>query len=223
MQTRQFLFVLGTAVAVALPSSSLAQTESDADKALREALRKQVEDYRANPTAPAASHAAPAKPAPAPKVETVVVPVPEEPAPAPAAPVKSDTTKAAGGPVFSEVPDEKTSKSQEAMTEALRKQLAAEKAAKAAAAPVTATTVPATTASKPAATPSQPTAPPPARPAATAPEVNQNTSILAGMEAPPAPVNATKQQQLADLLVRYKLDQISSQEYQTERAKIIGK
>jgi hypothetical protein len=40
--------------------------------------------------------------------------------------------------------------------------------------------------------------------------------------APPSPLNAAKEAQLAELLRRYRADEISPEQYHTERAKIIG-
>jgi colicin import membrane protein len=42
------------------------------------------------------------------------------------------------------------------------------------------------------------------------------------MTAPPAPVNSSKQQQLADLLNKYKADQVTPDEYQQQRAAILA-
>jgi type IV secretory pathway VirB10-like protein len=45
---------------------------------------------------------------------------------------------------------------------------------------------------------------------------------LTPIEAPPLPISAAKQQQLQALLVKYQADQISSAEYQTQRAAILS-
>ncbi len=42
------------------------------------------------------------------------------------------------------------------------------------------------------------------------------------LEGPPLPISPEKQQQLAELLRRYKADQISPEEYHAERAKILS-
>ena len=45
---------------------------------------------------------------------------------------------------------------------------------------------------------------------------------LPEMAAPPAPINTTKQQQLTDLLNKYRADQITPEEYQKQRADIMA-
>ena len=42
------------------------------------------------------------------------------------------------------------------------------------------------------------------------------------MDAPPAAISAAKQQKLDTLLVRYKADKITPEEYHAERAKILA-
>ena len=42
------------------------------------------------------------------------------------------------------------------------------------------------------------------------------------IEPPPLPYSAAKQEQLDDLLTKYKADQISSEEYQKQRAAILA-
>lgn len=42
------------------------------------------------------------------------------------------------------------------------------------------------------------------------------------MPAPPLPISAEKQQQLSDLLRRYKADELTPEQYHVERAKILG-
>jgi colicin import membrane protein len=65
---------------------------------------------------------------------------------------------------------------------------------------------------------------------AAAPPGNTPDSNFAGkdlgmkpMAAPPLPIPANKQQELQDLLVKYRADQISPDEYQKERAAILAK
>jgi 2-oxoglutarate dehydrogenase E2 component (dihydrolipoamide succinyltransferase) len=42
------------------------------------------------------------------------------------------------------------------------------------------------------------------------------------LEGPPLPISSEKQQQLRELLQRYKADQVTPEQYQTERAKILA-
>jgi len=48
------------------------------------------------------------------------------------------------------------------------------------------------------------------------------TVTMPDMAAPPPPISAAKQQQLADLLVKYQADQITPDEYQKQRADIMA-
>lgn len=75
--------------------------------------------------------------------------------------------------------------------------------------------------------PATPNTPPMAAPAnqTTAPGVNETAAKQLGLtpiQPPPAPVTAEQQQQLHALLQRYEADQITPEEYQAERAKIMG-
>jgi hypothetical protein len=45
---------------------------------------------------------------------------------------------------------------------------------------------------------------------------------LPPLSAPPLPISAAKDQQLQALLQRYKADQITPEQYQAERAKILA-
>jgi hypothetical protein len=42
------------------------------------------------------------------------------------------------------------------------------------------------------------------------------------LEGPALPISSEKQQRLAELLQRYKADQVTPEQYQTERAKILA-
>jgi hypothetical protein len=47
--------------------------------------------------------------------------------------------------------------------------------------------------------------------------------VFPALEAPPAPVTPEQQQRLSELLQKYQADQITPDQYQAERAKILGK
>jgi len=213
MQTTKFLVVLGAAAALLAPLSAVAAPDSEAQAKLREAMRLKMEELNAQST-PAPAPVAPPAPAPKPKpavVEeikpierppTVVVPVPIEPTTVVVAPAaikapkveKSDTR-------FSEVPDEAQEAKNAQLLESLRAKVAAEKVS----APVVANP---TTPAKPASVFS-------AVPAEVAP-------ITANIEAPASPLSGTKQDRLAELLRRYKADEITPQDYHKQRAQIIA-
>jgi len=50
----------------------------------------------------------------------------------------------------------------------------------------------------------------------------KGTLTLKPIEGPPLPLSADKQQRLAELLQKYKADQITPEQYHTERAKILA-
>lgn len=206
MQTKRFLVGFGV-VAVALTSSlpSQAGPDNDAQAKMREALRQKMEALNTT-AAPAPAPAAkvetakPAVAAPAAAAPTVVVPVPvETAAPVAPAPVAKSSSK------FSEVPGADDDAAAAKMREALHQKIAAEPAV----APAVATTAA-------VAAPAKPVAPAPA-PAAT--------SVVANPAPEPAIAPAfsgSKQDRLSALLQQYRADQITPQQYHTQRAKIIA-
>jgi hypothetical protein len=214
MQTSKFLVVLGAAAALVVPSATIAGPDTEAQAKLREAMRLKMEELNAQ-SAPVVAE--PAPPAPKPVVveeikpvtrpPTVVVPV-VEPAPvvvAPA-PVAAPAVVPANSQ-FSDLPEDSTDAKNARLLESLRAQLAAEKAAK----PATAVVV-APVASTPAPAPSLNSSP--------APVIA--VPLTANMEAPMSPLSGSKQDRLAELLRRYKIDEITPQEYHQQRAKIIA-
>jgi hypothetical protein len=212
MQTTKFLVVLGAAAALVVPSVTVAGPDTEAQAKMREAMRLKMEELNAQSTPVVVAPATPA-PTPQPKpvvVEelkpiarppTVVVPV-AEPVPMVVAPVAAPKV---GQPdsKFSEVPVESADAKNARLLESLRAQVAAERAN--APAPVAAAPV-APTKSAPVFSPA---------PVVTAP-------ITANLETPASPLSGSKQDRLAELLRRYKSDEITPQEYHTQRAKIIA-
>jgi 2-oxoglutarate dehydrogenase E2 component (dihydrolipoamide succinyltransferase) len=207
MQTTKFLFLIGAAAILAAPLSVSAAPDTEAQAKLREALRKKIEEANP-PVAPAPAPVAPPvvvapaapKPAPAPAVKapTVVVPIPAEPVAAatPAVPAKA----AGADPRFSELPDPDADAQAARIREALRQKIAAERAA----APATAVA--------------------PAKPGAVVwtPAPKATAAIVTPIETAPSPLSGSKQQRLAALLQLYKSDQITPQQYHTQRAAIIA-
>ncbi len=211
MQTTKFLVVLGAAAALVVPSITVAGPDTEAQAKLREAMRLKMEELNAQ-SAPAVAE--PAPPAPKPVVveeikpisrpPTVVVPV-VEPAPVVVAPVVAPKVMPPSSK-FSDLPEESADAKNARLLESLRAQLAAEKAA-APTAPVVAAPV--------APTPSAPSLSPSPAPIVAVP-------LTANMETPASPLSGSKQDRLAELLRRYKIDEITPQEYHLQRAKIIA-
>jgi hypothetical protein len=73
---------------------------------------------------------------------------------------------------------------------------------------------------QPAATKAKPVVVPPSKPASIA--FPGKELGLKPIEAPPPPVSAAQEAQLQALLERYKANQITPEQYQTERAKILA-
>lgn len=225
MQTTRFLVVIGAVAAVwASPLQSFAAPDNEAQAKLREALRQKMEalDTTATPApAPAAKAAAPkvetAKPtavAPAAAAApTVVVPVPVEAVAATAV----ATTAAKGDSKFSEVPTSSEDATAAKLREAMRQKLAEPVA------PAAATTAAVAAPAQPAAsaTPVAPVAPvvaPAPAPAATSVVASQPKA-----EPVIAPAfSGSKQDRLAALLMQYKADLITPQQYHIQRAAIIA-
>jgi len=227
MQTSKFLLVIGAAMIFSAPNLLAAKPETEAQIKMREALRLKIEELNTQetPAAPAPMVEAP-KPAAAPlakpevtpiapkvekvkkaepaKPKTVVVPVPVE-TPV-AAPAKVEFT-------------EPVTVSEDAaaarMREALEKKMA-ELSAK----PAVAVESPAPVV-KPV-PPSPVAKPQPKVVAAPVAPVIAAKPAAAKIEAPASPLPVTKQDRLAELLRRYKADELSAQDYHSQRATILA-
>ena len=134
----------------------------------------------------------------------------ENPKPAEAAPMTMTSAPSA----TSEAPTTGDTPAQAKAREALAHSLFEESAGT----PATPAT-PATTMTAPPMTPMTPAAP--TTPAANPPMKPVMASGPIGM-APPLPISAEKQQKLADLLAKYRADQVTPEEYQKERADILA-
>ena len=230
MQTKNFFVVLSAAAVCAAPLQATASSEADK---LREAMRQKMEQLN-QAGAPATPAAAPKAPAPAPAsapAAPVVATDPDTdarlrealrqqtaPTPAPAPVVRTPTPSTApvvvatpapaptSIPRFSDLPDDTQPGDDAALREALR--------AKTAPAPLPVASVG-----------SQPAASAPAAPVVDAVQpapVPTRSALTANMEAPPSPWTSAQQTQLDQLLLKYRADQISAQEYHTQRAAIIA-
>lgn len=82
--------------------------------------------------------------------------------------------------------------------------------------PIAASTVPPSPTKPPK--PAKPPKPP--KPATTPSPTVAKPSDFPPLQGPPSPLSPEKQQRLADLLRRYRADQLTPEQYQTERAKI---
>lgn len=180
----------------ALPLHTQAGPDTPEQAKMRAALRRMME--QSSGTTPTTTP--PPAPAPAPPPANTT---PSSPAPVPAAPPPAPATRQS----FDSVPQPDDSAKLNQARTAMREKLAESQAAPAPDAP-TSPVAPAPIAHQP---PAQPVAPPP-------PPAPGYTPI----EAPASPLSASKQARLADLLVRYKADAITAQEYHTKRAAIIA-
>lgn len=213
MQTSKFLLVIGAAMFFCALHQVAAKPDSEEQAKMREALRVKMEELNAQ--AAQAAAATPPVPAPAP------TPTPT-PAPAPApvvkvpkvAPVKPIVVVAPvavpAGPEYSQPASASDEAAVARLNAALEQKMAELDAASAV---VVATPAPA---KKPApvAKPKVVVAPVVVvTPAAPEPKL---------IEAPASPLPVTKQDRLADLLRRYKVDELTAQEYHVQRAAIIA-
>jgi hypothetical protein len=89
-----------------------------------------------------------------------------------------------------------------------------------AAAPASAAAKPAE--AKPQATASKPEVKPTAEKATKSPAAVKNAPAFPPIQAPPPTVSADKQQRLADLLRKYKAEELTPEEYHQQRAKIMS-
>lgn len=232
MQTSKFLLGIGAAIVLCAPIHALAKPDTEEQAKMREALRLKMEELSVQETPPAPVVEAPApvvvvpKPEPKPvakpaapkpvkpkqeesKAKTVVVPVPmETPVAAPAKTKFSD-------------PDVIES---EAAADARMREALQQKMSELNKKPAVAVESPAPVAkSQPKAVvaPAKPVAP-------VAPVVPAATVVVAApkptqIEAPvSSPVPVTKQGRLAELLRRYKADEMTAQDYHSQRAAILA-
>ena len=230
MQTSKFLLVIGAVMIFSAPSLLAAKPETEAQIKMREALRLKMEELNAQETpfvppvveAPKAPEPMPtpapvSKPqvkpvAPKPvkvkaepaKPKTVVVPVPVE-APV-AAPAKAE---------FSEPVSDADSAAAARMEAALQKKMAELDATPAPVAKPKVVVAPEKSA--PVKVPAKP-----AVPATPATPVVVVAPAPTKIEAPASPLPVTKQDRLAELLRRYKADQVTAQDYHSQRAAILS-
>jgi hypothetical protein len=203
MQTLKFLFATGALAAVILPLQVQAAPDNAEQAKMREALRRMMESNPpagevtavAPPAAPAAvPAAAPVVPAAAPKKPMFgAVPPPSQPGVAPVVPPPGSVPAATVVVVQSEQATfGPVPPPDDSANLAQAREVMRQKVMELAMAQSTAN---------------------PLAPAATA---------YTAIQVPSSPLSASQQSRLAELLVRYKADTITAQEYHKERAAIIA-
>ena len=205
MQTSKFLLVIGAVMIFSAPSLLAAKPETEAQIKMPKAPEPMPTPAPASkpqvkPVAPkpVKVKAEPAKP------KTVVVPVPVE-APV-AAPAKAE---------FSEPVSDADSAAAARMEAALQKKMAELDATPAPVAKPKVVVAPEKSA--PVKVPAKP-----AVPATPATPVVVVAPAPTKIEAPASPLPVTKQDRLAELLRRYKADQVTAQDYHSQRAAILS-
>ena len=197
MQTCKYLSMICAAALLGGAVGARAQ-ETDAQAKAREALRQKMAELDAQDQQGKSSKPRTPAPAPAPRGEPA-------PTPTPPPPVAKPTPPPVVTPAQAPAP---TTASDDNAREALRKKIAEEDAA----ANAKKTTPPPVAKPTPPPTGNQvvqkPTPPPVAQPAPT--------------PTPPAPAPSSKDAKLAQLLAQYKSDQISAEQYHTQRAAILA-
>ena len=235
MNTSKILLVSCVVAVLSAQALMAAKPETEAQAKMREALRLKIEELNTQQPAPeSAVVVAPVvetpkvetKPAPKPEVKkpkavevkkevtkskTVVVPVPAEPA----AKVVVSPITAPAKAEFSEPAPAPDSAAAARMREALEAKMKELNAAATVVTPAPVVAPKPVVATKPVVVVA-PAAP--ATPAAVVVAVPAPTII----EAPASPLPATKQDKLADLLRRYKSDEISALDYHGKRAAILA-
>lgn len=226
MQTSKFLSAMGALAAVILPLQVQAGPDNAEQAKMREVLRRMMQESTATQTGAVTTVSPPVTPAPVkPVVVTAPPPVPR-PVVAPLAPVapppvivtpKPETVAVPvaqpASQVFEPVPPPDNEASLAVAREALRKKMLELQAT-----PMAAPTTPVAPAPTVAVAPVAPGAG--ARPPrATAPVF---AATYAPIQAPDSPLSGAKQAKLAELLVRYRADAITAQEYHAQRAAILA-
>ncbi len=239
MQTSKFLLVIGAAMIFSAPSLLAAKPETEAQIKMREALRLKMEELNTQetPPAPPVVEAPKAlepvietpKPTPMPVVKPAVKPVAPKPVKVKAEPAKPKTVvvpvevpvAAPAKAEFSEPVSDADSAAAERMKAALQQKMAE----------LDTKPTPVVVAPAPAAKPA-PVAKPqpkvvvaPAKPVAPVAPVSPAVVVTpapAKIEAPASPLPVTKQDRLAELLGRYKADQVTAQDYHAQRAAILA-
>jgi len=230
MNTSKFLLA-GLAAATLSAAPALLADDTDAQIKAREALQQKVNELNTPPPAPAPTPppAAPAKPAPAKAAPAPVAkPAPKKPVvqPAPVAPALAAVAAPAAAPA-SPAPTKSTSQFAPApATAAISEDSAADRAREKSLQRAMARSGDGFSEVPPPsnignATPSQvEMALPPAVVTSTA--TPPRPGEYPPLPPPPSPLNAAQQAQLAALLGKYQADEITPEQYQTERAKIVG-
>jgi hypothetical protein len=184
--------------------------DSEAQAKAREALEKAM-SQPAPQTAPTPSAPAkPQKPTPAP------APAAAQPAAQPVSAAPAATTTSTPSVTMAHAPAGMSSEDTDRVRAALRQKMAEQPVPP----PVVVKPVSPTTPPPVAVKPVSPTTPPPGH--KMTPPPGPPPVAHTAIQAPALPISATKEAQLQELLVRYKADQISPEDYHKERAKILA-
>lgn len=219
MQMSKCLSLICASALLAGAVSIRAETEAQAKA--REALRQKMQELDSQQppaSAPAASKKQPAsRPAPAPAPAPPPPPPPPPaavvaPAPAAAAPTVTLTPPVVAAPVLPAEPLQSDTDAVAKARAALRAKMLELDAQQAAAA----STIPGGT------TASQAAAAAPGQPIFSAPPGSPDSTGVGALAPPPSPIPATKEMRLADLLRKYKADEITPEQYHTQRAAILA-
>jgi len=228
MQTSKYLLGMAVLATVILPLQVQGGPDTEEQAKMRAAMRRALEQSLAPATQPPAAAKPPATPAPT-QPAAVTPPPQPEPAATPVAPPPVQATAAPATPPPAQTAVATTSQAgfenvpppDDPARVAKEREMLRQKMKELQATPATAPTVAKHT---PAPAPSSPSAvavaPPPARATKTVQPVASTT--YRAIEPPPSPLSAAKQAKLADLLVRYKADSITAQEYHAQRAAILA-
>lgn len=228
MQTSKYFLSVGVLAALILPLQARGGPDTEEQARMRAAMRRVLEQS-SPPTTQAPATAKPAN-APAP-TQPATPPPPPEPAPTPVAPPPVQTQAApaiAGSGDSADI-----AKARQAMRQRIQELQATSAPAPA---PATTSVTPTTPVPSPAPATTFVATPPPDSGANVALEqeaLRQKLQQLeatqpvtaagyAPIEGPASPLSAAKQAKLADLLVRYKADTITAQEYHAQRAAILA-
>lgn len=233
MQTSKFLFVMGAVAVVGLALQVLAAPDNEEQAKMRAALRQAMEQSQPPETAPASAVQPPVAPAPVQPVTFAPPPV----APAPVAPVMAVTSPQPG---FELLPPPADAAAMARAREVMRLKMLEIQATPESAGSVVA--------GQPSQSEFGPLPPPDAAALArereavrvkmlelqaAAPTTSPSRSIAAvnstggslafpPIEPPASPLSPAKQAKLADLLIRYKADAITAQDYHAQRAAILS-
>jgi hypothetical protein len=221
---KRFLVVCAATISFTFVTRCAVADDADAQSKAREALEKRLNELQSQPAQPTPPPQTPPKPVKKPKVAAQPKPTPPPPpvAVAPPAPVAKPQPKASSFSADATAPGESDAAAR--ARAALDNRLNQIQSQQPEAPPMQPVQPHMAATAQPAAT-WQPTAP--AHVAVTAPEppkpvkMNPNKGF-APLPGPASPLSAVKEQRLQELLRKYRADEITPEQYQAERARILA-